>query len=44
MVPFLKDVEVPTYEKYNVNGDPHDHVRHFYAISMDFMHEETYLM
>ena len=36
MKPFPKDGEVPKYEKYDRNGDPHDHVRHFYAISMDF--------
>ena len=38
MQPFPKDIEVPKYEKYDGNGDPHDHVRHFYAINMDFMH------
>ena len=27
-----------------MENDPHDHVRHFYALSMDFMHENTYLM
>ena len=44
MQPFSKDIEVPKYDKYDGNGDPHNHVRHFYAISMDFMHEETFLM
>ena len=44
MLPFPKDIEVPKYDKYDGNGDPHDHVRHFYAISMDFMHEDTFLM
>ena len=44
MPPFPKDIEVLKYEKYDGNGDPYDHVRHFYAISMDFMHEDSYLM
>ena len=44
MQPFPKDIEVPKYDKYNGNGDPHDHVRHFYALNMDFMHEDTFLM
>lgn len=44
MVPFPRDIEVPKYDKYDGNGDPHDHVSHFYALSMDFMHEDTYLM
>ena len=44
MLPFPKDIEVPKYEKQDGNGDPHDHVRHFYAISIDFMHEDSFLM
>ena len=44
MPPFPKDIEVPKYEIYDGNGDPHDHVRYFYAISMDFMHEDSYFM
>ena len=44
MLPFPKDIEVLKYEKYDGNGDPHNHVRNFYAISMDFMHEDTFLM
>ena len=44
MLPFPKDIKVPKYDKYDGNGDPHDHVRHFYALSMDFMHEDTFLM
>lgn len=44
MVSFLRDIDVPKYDKYDGNYDPHDHVRHFYALSMDFMHRETYLM
>ena len=26
MVPFPQDIEVPKYEKYNGNSNPHDHV------------------
>ncbi len=44
MLPFPRDIEVSKYEKYDGNGDPHDHVRNFYTISMDFMDEDTYLM
>ena len=44
MLPFPKDIEVPKYEKYDGNGDPHDYVRHSYSLSMDFMHEDTFLM
>ena len=34
MQPFPRDIEVPKYDKYDGNGDPHDHVRHFYVLSM----------
>ena len=44
MIPFPWDIEVPKYEKYNGNSDPNDHVRHFYAFSMYFIHEDTYLL
>ena len=44
MHPFPKDIKVPKYDKYDRNGDPHDHVRYLYALSMDFMHEDTFLM
>ena len=44
MVPFPWDIEVPKYEKYNGNSDPNDHVQHSYALSMDFIHEDTYLL
>ena len=44
MVPFPRDIEVPKYDKYDRNGDPHDHVHHFYTLSMDFLHEDTYLL
>ena len=40
MVPFPMDIEVPKYDKYDANGDPHGHVCHFYILSMDFLHED----
>ena len=39
-----RDIVVKKDKTSNGNGDPHDHVRHFYAIIMDFMHEGTFLM
>ena len=44
MVPFARDIEIPKYNKYDGNGDPHDHLCHFYTLSMDFLHEDTYLL
>ena len=44
MVPFPRDIEVLTYDKYDQNGDPHDHVCHFYTLSIDFIHEDAYLL
>ena len=44
MTPFPRDVDIPKYNKYDGNGDPHDHIRQFYALSMDFMHDDTCLM
>ena len=44
MVPFPRDVEVPKYDNYDGNGDPHDHVHHFYALNMDFIHKDTFLL
>lgn len=44
MVPFPRDIEVPKYDKYDGNGDPHDHVHQFYTLSMDFVHEDTFLL
>ena len=42
MVPFPRDIDIPKYDKYDGNGDPHDHVWHFYTLSIDFMHEDTF--
>ena len=44
IVSFHRDVDIPKYDKYDGNGDPHDHVRNFYAHIMDFIHEDIYLM
>ena len=44
MVPFPRDIEVPKYDKYDGNGDPHDNIRKLYAHRMDFVQEDTYLM
>ena len=43
MVPFPRNIEVPKYDKYDGNDDPHDHVHHFYTLSMEFLNEDTYL-
>ena len=44
MVPFPRDIEVPKYDKYDGNNDPHDHVHPFHTLSMDFFHEDIYLL
>ena len=44
MPPFPKGVELPKYEKYLSTSDPQDHLREFGALSMEFMHDTTYLM
>ena len=44
MVLFPRDIEVPKYNNYDGNGNPRDHVYHFYTLSMDFLHEDTYLL
>ena len=44
MVPFPRDIKVPKYDKYSGNGDPHDHVQHFYALRMDFILEDMHLL
>ena len=44
MVPFSRAINVPKYNKYDGNGDPHGHVHHFYALIMEFIHEDTYLL
>ena len=44
MLSLLAIIPTPKYEKYDGNSDPNDHVQHFYALSMDFIHEDTYLL
>ena len=43
MQPFPKDIEVPKYDKYDGNGDPHDYARHLYALSMDLCMKTPFL-
>lgn len=44
MIPFPANCELPKYDKYNGKIDPQDHVREFCTMSLEFVHEETYLM
>lgn len=44
MIPFPRDVDIPKYDKYDGNEDPHNYIRQFYALSMEFMHDDTCLM
>ena len=44
MHPFLRVVELPKYDKYFGINDPQDHLREFGALSMEFMHNQNYLM
>ena len=44
MPPFPKGVELPKYDKYLGMSDPQDHLREFRALSMEFIHNQTYLM
>jgi len=41
---FPRGVELPKYDKYFGSTDPQDHFREFGALSMEFMHNQTYLM
>lgn len=43
MPPFPR-VELPKYEKYFRIYDPQDYLRKFGALSMEFMHNQVYLM
>ena len=43
MPAFLRGVELPKYEKYFGTIDPQDHLWEFGALSMEFMHNQTYL-
>ena len=44
MPPFLRGVELPKYDKYFGTTNPQDHFLEFSALSMEFMHNQTYLM
>ena len=44
MPPFLRGVELHKYDKYFGTTDPQEHLWKFSALSMDFMHNQTYLM
>ena len=44
MPPFPQGVALPKYDKYVGTTDPQDHLREFGALSMEFMHNTTYLM
>ena len=44
MPPFPKGLEVPKYDKYLDTFDPHDQIRELCALSMKFMHDQSYLM
>ena len=42
--PFPRGVEFPKYYKYFGTTNPQDHLWEFGALSMEFMHNQTYLM
>ena len=44
MPPFPRGVELPKYDKYFGTSDPQDHLWEFDAFSMEFMHNQTYIM
>lgn len=44
MIPFPPNSDVPKFDKYDGKSDPRDHVREFCTISLEFAHDETYLM
>ncbi|GLJ30962.1 hypothetical protein SUGI_0617990 [Cryptomeria japonica] len=44
MIPFPIGFETPRYEKYDRSTDPQDRIREFCIMSMEFSHEDTYLM
>ena len=43
-MPFLKNVQIPKYDKYYGTLDPQDHLRQFYTLSIEFFHDTMYLM
>ena len=44
MPPFPRGVELPKHDNYFLTTDPQDHLWEFKALSMEFMHNKTYLM
>ena len=44
MPPFPRGMELPKYNKYFGTTDPQDHLQEFGALSMEFIHDQTYLM
>lgn len=44
MAPFSQHCEIPKYDEYDRKSDPQDHIREFCSMSMEFAHDETYLM
>lgn len=44
MAPFPPNSEIPKYDKYNGKSDPRDHIREFCTMSLDFAHNDTYMM
>ena len=43
-MPFPQNVQIPKYDKYFGTSDLQDHIRQFYTLSMEFVHDTTYLM
>lgn len=44
MIPFPQNFDFPKYGKYNGRSDPIDHVKEFHTMSLEFTHDDTYLM
>lgn len=44
MVSFPFNTIFPKYDKYMGKIDPQDHLREFCALSIEFMHNDTYIM
>lgn len=44
MVAIPLNFEIPKYDKYNGKSDPRDHIREFCTMSLEFSHDDTYMM
>ena len=44
MPPFPRGAQLPKYNKYFRKYDPQDHLREFGALSMEYIHNQPYLM